>query len=372
MPRLPVLFFAPVPDFKGGAERSLMDLMDNPGVEPFLAVPAEGPLSRRAAELNIPFDVVEFGSVSTIRRPFRLRDGFAAGIDFWRAAHRLKQVAAARNVALVHSNGLKAHAIAIAARRLGGKPAVIHIRDIANTTIEAMTWKAFQASSNRTILVSRACWPRPALPANTHVVYNGFAVPDEPTPARVDSNVTIGFAGRIHPAKGLHTLLDALALARRQQPELRLIVRGSFASETPAYEGEIRQQISRLDLTNAVSVEGFVSDPEAVYRDIDIMCVPSTTPDPLPRSVMEAMGRGLPVVATRSGGIPEMIIDSETGFLADNAEALAAALAKLAADPALRQRTGDRARQRCLDMFTLPKLHQEVSRVYALATGGSA
>ena len=349
-----------------------MDLMANPGVSPSLAVPAEGALSRSAAELGIPVDVVDFGSVSTIRRPFRLRDGAAAGADFWRAARRLKQLATDRGVALVHSNGLKAHAIALAARRLGGKPAVIHIRDIANTAIERMTWKAFQMASDRTILVSRACWPRFALPANAHVVYNGFAVPDERSPVRTDGDVAVGFAGRIHPAKGLHSLVEALALARRRQPRLRLIVRGSFANETPAYEGEIRRQIARLGLADAVSFEGFVSETAQVYRDVDIMCVPSTTPDPLPRSVMEAMGRGLPVVATRSGGIPEMIVDGESGFLVDDADMLAEALIRLASDSTLRSRVGECARVRCLEMFTLATLHRETSRIYGLVTGDRA
>lgn len=349
-----------------------MDLMANPSVRPYLAVPAEGPLSRKASELGIPFDVVDFGSVSTIRRPFRLRDGFAAGADFWRAARRLKELAADRGVALVHSNGLKAHAIAIAARRLGGKPAVIHIRDIANTAVERMTWRAFQMASDRAILVSRACWPHQALPANTHVVYNGFDVPDEHSPLRAEDSIAIGFAGRIHPAKGLHILIDALALARRQQPQLRLIVRGNFAEEAPGYEGEIRNQIASRSVAEAISFEGFVSEPAQVYRDIDIMCVPSTTPDPLPRSVMEAMGQGLPVVATPSGGIPEMIVDGESGFIVGDAEMLADALVSLARDPLLRGRIGECARKRCLEMFTLSTLHRETSRIYGLVSGSRA
>ena len=346
-----------------------MDLMANPKVEPFLAVPAEGPLSRRATELGISVDIVDFGSVSTIRRPFRLRDGFAAGADFWRAALQLKRAAAKRGVALVHSNGLKAHAIAIAARRLGGRPCVIHIRDIANTTIEAMTWKAFQIASDHTVLVSRACWPRPNLPANTHVVYNGFAVPDERSPVSAQADLTVGFAGRIHPAKGLHTLIDALATARREQTGLRLIVRGNFAEEAPGYEDEIRRQIAQNSLGEFISFAGFVSDPAEVYRGVDIMCVPSTTPDPLPRSVMEAMGRGVPVVATRSGGIPEMIVDGKTGFVVDDVDSLATALVRLASDASLRSRFGDAARQRCLEMFALPTLHREISGIYALIAG---
>ncbi len=74
MNRLRVLFLSPVPNFKGGAERSLMDLVTSPRIDPFLVVPAEGPLSKRADELGVPWDIIDFDGISSVRRPFRLAD----------------------------------------------------------------------------------------------------------------------------------------------------------------------------------------------------------------------------------------------------------------------------------------------------------
>lgn len=365
-----VIFLSPVPDFKGGAERSLMDLMGNPNISPRLVVPAEGPLSKRATELGIPFDILEFGRISDIRRPFRIGDGIKVLRDLLATAAKLRRLAKTHGAQVVHSNGLKAHAINVTARMLGGSPSIIHIRDIANTKIERLTWRCLQLASTRTVLVSRACWPQPTLPGNTHVVYNGFRIGGQnpPRTPQDGEDIVIGFAGRIHPAKGLHVLLSALALARRQVGNLRLIVRGEFASETPEYKDEIEAQVRNLDLTEAVAFDGFVSEPDAVYRGVDVVCVPSVLPDPLPRSVMEAMGRGLVVIAAPCGGIPEMIDHSKTGFLAGTPEEIAEHLVEVARTPALRAEIGEKAAAACRIKFDIAVLHARITEVYDSVT----
>jgi glycosyltransferase involved in cell wall biosynthesis len=365
-----ILFVAPVPNFKGGAERSLLDLLTNPGVDPCLVVPAEGPISATADALGIPWDVVDFGNISEIRRPFRLRDGFGAVTSLIRAARNINHVARRRGAEVVHSNGLKAHAISLVARRIGGLPTVIHIRDIANTKNEKAVWKAFQIAADQTILVSRACCPENHLPRNVHVVYNGFSVggsgPGEENKV-LRSYLVLGFtAGRIHPSKGLHVLLDSVAHARALNCDVRLIVRGAFAEESPAYEAEIRNKIAALNLSELVRLERFV-DVDDVYKDIDIVCVPSTAPDPLPRTVMEAMGHGLVVIAAPCGGIPEMIIDGENGFLTSEPSCFASVVARLQNDPSLRLAIGRKARAHCEAHFGLDRLHREVRQVYELA-----
>jgi glycosyltransferase involved in cell wall biosynthesis len=236
--------------------------------------------------------------------------------------------------------------------------------------IERLVWSGLRRAADHTILVSRACWsdPRGVLPPDVHVIHNGFAVPAYMLAISQGNIVTLGFAGRIHPSKGLHTLIEALRQALVAGTRVHLIVRGAFASETPGYRGEIEKQIAAGGLEKFVRFEGFVSDPEAVYRDITVVCVPSTTPDPLPRSVMEAMGRGLCVVGTRSGGIPEMIVDGENGFLADTPEAIAAVIARLGGDPELRRLIGLKAREHSIRMFAMERLHREVLGVYDSAS----
>ena len=346
-----VLFVAPVPYFKGGAERSLLDLMAARGVDPILAVPAAGPISAKADYLGIPWDIVDFGVIGSIRRPFRMASGIEAMSSLFRAAQKLNRVARQHRAELVHSNGLKAHAVALAARRLGGPPTIIHLRDIANNKIEKAVWKAFQLASDQTIIVSRACCPEKDLPRNVHVVHNGFSA-DVLAPREDDREsgrgLVLGFtAGRIHPFKGLHDLLDGMATARDLGCDVSLVVRGTFAEETPGYEEEIYSKVAALKLSGAVRFEGFVTNAAEVHKGIDIVCVPSTVPDPLPRSVMEAMGCGRVVIAAPCGGIPDMIIDGENGFLVSDPDSFASVVVRLHSDPDLRFAIGRAARARC-------------------------
>jgi glycosyltransferase involved in cell wall biosynthesis len=366
---LRVLFLSPVSDFKGGAERSLLDLLRHSRIEPLLVVPAAGPLSAYAASGNIPIELLEFGDISDIRRPFRFSHGIRVVAQLVSVARRLVDICRRRDIDIVHSNGLKAHVIAVTARLLGGRPCVTHIRDIANTGTERIVWKLLQLLSDQIMLVSRACWPRGKLPRNVHVVYNGFRVPAAERPRQRNRGLVLGFIGRIHPAKGLHVLLSWMAETERTVGPLQLIVRGEFARETPEYEREIVAQIRALALASRVAFEGFVAQPDEVYAGIDVVCVPSTTPDPLPRSVMEAMGRGLAVLAAPCGGIPEMIVHGENGFLVGNQRDFAVTIQRLQSEPELLLDIGSRARERCLSMFTLERLHENVGHVYARAAG---
>jgi glycosyltransferase involved in cell wall biosynthesis len=366
---LRVLFLSPVADFKGGAERSLLDLLRNSRIEPLLVVPAAGQLSACAASSNIPIELLEFGDISDIRRPFRLSHGIRVVAQLVSAARQLINICRRRDIDIVHSNGLKAHVIAVTARLLGGRPCVTHIRDIANTGTERIVWKSLQLLSDQMILVSRACWPRGKLPRNVHVVYNGFRVPAAERPRQRNRGLVLGFVGRIHPAKGLHVLLSWMAETESTGGPLQLIVRGAFARETPEYEREILAQVQALALASRVVFEGFVAHPDEVYSGIDVVCVPSTTSDPLPRAVMEAMGRGLAVLAAPCGGIPEMIVHGEDGFLVGNQRDFAVTIQRLRSEPELLLDIGSRARERCLSMFTLERLHENVGHVYARAAG---
>ena len=369
MDKLRVLFFAPVPNFKGGAERSLVDLIDNPFISPALVVPAEGPLSAMAKARGVACEVLNMEAVATIRRPFRIMDGVKVGGTAFRAAVDLNRIARRLKADLVHTNGLKAHAIGLLARRLGGRPTVIHIRDIANTSLERLVWKSFQASSDSAILVSRACWPAASLPANTVVVHNGFLVPRAVRERPPAAPFVVGFVGRIHPSKGLHDLIDAIAKVRAHGVDAEVLVRGAFATETPGYEREIRDQILRLGLTEKVCFDSFVSGLDKIYDRMSVVCVPSTTPDPLPRAVMEAMGLGLTVVATPCGGIPEMIEDGQTGFFATGPDSIAQRLIEVSQRPDLLADIGRRAHERCVEQFAVDRLHREVFHLYKNVLG---
>jgi glycosyltransferase involved in cell wall biosynthesis len=358
-----VLFFSPVAYFKGGAERSLMDLVANPAIEAHVLVPGDGPIREKMASLGIPSSLIDFGEIENVHRPFNLGTGIAATRSTVSTARGLLRICKQHRIDIVHSNGLKPHVVGAVARRFGGPPAVAHVRDIPFTKAEKAVWRMLRHAADRLILVSRACWPDRVLPRNVVVIHNGV----DTTSIRVRefrpaSPLRLGFIGRIDASKGLHLLLDWIAEAERSGLSLRLIVRGRFGDG--AYQDEIGAQVARIGLQAKVDFQGFVADAEEVYSNIDVVCVPSHVPDPLPRSVMEPMARGIPVVAYPAGGILDMIEDRRTGFLAGNAVEFLAAVAAIGTDSPLIREVLVNARSRIDTEFCLKSAHRSLDKIY--------
>jgi glycosyltransferase involved in cell wall biosynthesis len=365
--RYRVLFFSPVSYYKGGAERSLMDLIGNPSVEAIVLTPAEGPINEAMRKRQVETCVLHFGGIEHVHRPFRLVDGFSTFATLIRSAKGLIEICDREKIDLVHSNGLKAHVISSVARRLGGKPVILHIRDIPLTKTERLIWGFLRLASDKLVLVSRACWPADRLPEKVCVIYNGMPANTQvPTVRERSTNrgMVVGFIGRLHPSKGLHVLLEWLGYAIRAGLDVRLVIRGSFSTDSPQYEDQISALIRRLALKDNVMFEGFIDDPRRVYDGVDVVCVPSHIPDPLPRAVMEAMSYGVPVIAFPTGGIPEMIENGKSGFFVRNAADFVAAIKRLLDDWSIASSITDQARRKISAQFTLDLLYKKQTALY--------
>jgi glycosyltransferase involved in cell wall biosynthesis len=98
------------------------------------------------------------------------------------------------------------------------------------------------------------------------------------------------------------------------------------------------------------------------YNNADICVVPSVCNEPCGVPILEAMATGIPVIATRSGGTPELIIDGETGLLVerDDASALAKAILRLLSDEELRKSMGKAARKRAVELFSWEKISRDL------------
>jgi glycosyltransferase involved in cell wall biosynthesis len=363
-----VLFFPPVPDFKGGAERSLFDLLRNPNIEPYLVVPGTGPISAAAEAEGVPVDTIDLGGVAAIRRPITARGVAAAGADWTRAARRLVALCRERRIDIVHSNGMKAHCIAGLARLLGGRPTVFHVRDIAVRGSERAIWRMLARFSDHLIVVSRACWPGERMPGNVSVVHNGVSPTPRPSGpvARPGEPrlTTLGFCGRIHPFKGLDVLLEWLAYARAQGADARLVVRGEAAEEDAGHLATLHRMTADLGLADRVRFEGRVDGLAAVYAGLDAVVVPSTVPDPLPRSVMEAMSLGLPVIGYPAGGIPDMIESGSNGWLVSNGQEFLQALADVSRGGTEIERIRLGAWESINQKFLLGTMYEKIDAIY--------
>jgi len=154
------------------------------------------------------------------------------------------------------------------------------------------------------------------------------------------------FVGNLIPRKGLHTLLDALASLDKER--WRLTVAGSPRVDT-AYTVRIQSQIERLNLKRNVILVGPVSASELadLYANHQLLAVPSSY-EGYGIAYMEAMGFGIPCVATRAGGASEIITDGINGFLINpgDAIALAGCVQSVVADRTLLTKLSLAARQR--------------------------
>lgn len=186
----------------------------------------------------------------------------------------------------------------------------------------------------------------------------------------VEAAADIVYAGVLIPRKGLHHLLSAFAALDHPRAQLRLV----GGAENVAYAESLRQQAAALGIDSRVCFAGAVSQPElaAHFATARVMVLPSLS-EGLGRVVVEAMLLGLPVIGSRVGGIPDMIVDGENGYLvAPGSEAeLTAALRRIfeEADVAA---MGARAREFAEDFFSPGKYVEGYRQLFEIALRGAA
>jgi glycosyltransferase involved in cell wall biosynthesis len=188
-------------------------------------------------------------------------------------------------------------------------------------------------------------------PSKIHVVHNGIPATPESIPKLRNVVPTIGIIGQVGTWKGHDDLLKALGVLRSQNQSFHCMVFGQGDSE---YVEKLKTEAAALGIADRLSWPGYVSNTDDIYSGIDICVVPSRFEDPCPVTAIEASMRGLPVVATKRGGLPEIVADNETGFLveAESPNELADRVGVLLKDGSLRHRFGQAGRRRALAKFT--------------------
>jgi glycosyltransferase involved in cell wall biosynthesis len=186
------------------------------------------------------------------------------------------------------------------------------------------------------------------------VIPNGVAasaVGDRSLAAR---SGTVLFVGRLRTRKAVAVLVEAWAEVAREFPAARLVLLGAGEQRD-----QLLAQVERLRLGESVRLAGAVprAEIDQWLRTADIFCLPSTY-EGFPLAILEAMGQGLPVVATTVAGVPEAVDDGHTGLLVppEDAPALAAALGRLLRDPELGRGMGRRGRSVLVERFAISRI----------------
>jgi len=171
----------------------------------------------------------------------------------------------------------------------------------------------------------------------------------------------VGFLGRLSSEKGPDVFLRAALAARARLPDAHFV----FVGDGPLAP-QLRESIARFGLEDRVHLAGLRRDVASVLNDIDVL-VSSSHSEAMPLAVMEALASGVPVVATRVGGVPDMIDQGESGWLVAPAdfEDIAARLQQILGTPEELARMGAAARRRAVEKMSLS---DTVERMAALMT----
>ncbi len=214
-------------------------------------------------------------------------------------------------------------------------------------------------------------------PNRIRIIYNGIETdlfhPNQKTREQIrrelqvtDEQSVIGTIGNLYPVKGHTYLVRAAAAVTQVFPESVFIIAG----RGQLLEG-LQTEARELGVEKHIRFLGFREDVPALLQAMDIFVLPSLS-EGLPLSALEAMASGKPVVATRVGGVPEVVADSETGFLVapEDADGLAEKLVCLLKAPFLAQQLGAAGRERVKERFSLDRMEKEYEELYDTALLG--
>jgi glycosyltransferase involved in cell wall biosynthesis len=165
----------------------------------------------------------------------------------------------------------------------------------------------------------------------------------------------------------LNLLKAVSALPLDLQKKIRLIIVGAPAPGNAtdlAYLSRVKELAARLNLQNQILWTGYQTDPTPFYASMDVLVQPSSdlAGEGLPMVIMEALREGIPVIASRTGGIPEVIRDGSNGLLVtpDDEAALTRALQSVLEDPVLRARLQSGARDSLSERFSLTNFQSQI------------
>ncbi len=267
---------------------------------------------------------------------------------------------------VVHSHDNRSLLYAAPAARLAGVPRRIHTRhgrSVGATPRQIRMVRLVSGLVHRFVCVSgdvealsiaEGIRPSRLLTIRNGIDLERFAftgpAPDGPV-------VTVS---RLSPEKGVDNIVRAAAIAIRQNPELRIEVAG----DGPCLP-EVRQMIAELGLEGQVSLLGTVRDVPSLLARAGLFVLPSRS-EGVSLTLLEAMARGLPVVATKVGGTPEVVVDGETGILVppEDPQALAEAIIRVRGDHEAARRMGEVGRRRVERLFDIRRMVADYEALY--------
>ena len=362
-----VLFYEPYPMGLGGnfqTQAGFVQQLVRDGAEVIVAAPQEGAalaalrtLGADGVVLPPPPSLAKYGG-GVLRSG--VLGGVRSAIDLLRYNLQVASFLRSRRIDVVYANCVRAAMSCGLGARLSGTPLLLYVKGaLANPLIDRLSLLLahkvlFFCAANRDDRYPRMIrlirrkvgilkigldpGTVRAAAARGHTGLRSELGLDEGT-------INTAVIGQLYPPKGQHFAIEALAVLRREIPNLRLYLLGDeVIKEHREYRNELDDLITRLGVGDAVRFTGWRTDVLDVVSQMDIIIHPSLA-EGFGRAVLESMALGRPVIASRVGGLREAIRDGENGCLVapGDVDAIISRWRQLAADPKLRARLGQAA-----------------------------
>jgi glycosyltransferase involved in cell wall biosynthesis len=340
----------------GGAQQALLELLPairQRGWKATIGLPGSGELFGRVQALGFDTARLACGPYQSGEKSWGDVGRFV--IDTPKLAAQVRRLAA--DVDLVHVNGPRL----LPGVALAGISAAVLFQSHSflppgrTRALAGAALRRLQASVVAACEFVAAPW-REYVPADrVHVIYNGVAGP--PAPLWRPAGSAVGCIGRIAPEKGQLEFVKVARLILAALPDVRFFIHGSalFGARAAAlYEEQVRRAAAGLPLEFA----GWAADVYQALAGLHLLLVPSAGHEATTRVILEAFAAGVPVIALRSGGIPEVIDHGLTGWLADSVEEMAQLAIELLRAPARMAEISQATRHSWEERFTQSRYHR--------------
>ena len=367
-----------------GAERVLVNMvrrLDRARYDPYVICPDEGELSRMVAAEGVPC-----ASAPAIQARFswRIDKLIKALMSLCKMVFAVRRKLAMLDPDLVHANTLRAGIVASLAAVGTNRTVIWHVHDILPRHPLSAAIRFFAWSSRRTkiIAVSNATAKAFAgsLPFRDrmHVIHNGTDLSAFPYKNSDSSSFrkSVGIpqdaflicaVGQICARKGLLELLQAFEEIHGAVPQMHLAIAGKvvFVHEEKYFESLLRA-VGDPEIAGRVHFLGELRDPSSLLQAADLLVLNSRE-EPFGLVLVEAMSSGTPVLATRVGGIPEIVEDAQNGWLVDKSDTigLSRKILELSQNKDLLEKAAQFARSETCPQFSLERFQHHLHKFYS-------
>jgi glycosyltransferase involved in cell wall biosynthesis len=373
-----------------GAEKVLLNLLrgiDRDRYEPIVVSPTQGDLCAEVFALGVEWFPIPAIDARFATRPDRLLRTLAPLVKTVTAIRtRIREL----SPDIVHANSVRAGIASTIAAIGTGKPVIWHVHDTLPQHPASMAIRGFVrlARNTQVIAVSnataKAFCGSARVEKKVRTVYNGVDLErfrsQNPESQRFRTKLGLSqddflvcAVGQICSRKGLHGLIDAFQLIHEQSPQLHLAIVGKVVfRHEEEYLKALQDKAQASGGSDRIHFVGEMHDVSSAMQAANLLVLNSWD-EPFGLVLVEAMASGTPVLATRVGGIPEIVTDAETGWLIErgDTDGLALKLFELSRNRDALVCAALRAQHTTCPRFSLERFQSEMARYYSELAGST-